>query len=256
MRQILFTAALLLLTPGPAMSDIWTETFDTGVGRFDETLVDGDSLFVWDGSHQRIHGDFRRDGQAHRRYADIGRMYNANDTIGFSVVVTPGARNSDNTLTVAADLGFYNSILPPESRNNRVGISLHADRDNYGWFSFFGLGSPPQSGSDIQWYAHHTYFVEFLYEGNLDLVTWSVYEGVDSSGVFLGTRQNDLTGDPFTVDVDRLGMGGDGNGMLPGQNYDAWVLADVDNFSFTVPEPSTALLFGAASFFALCRRRK
>ena len=92
-----------------------------------------------------------------------------------------------------------------------------------------------------------TYFIDFLSDG-LGELTMDVYLGRDVSGSFLGSTSWTLEPDE-AFDVNALGMGNP-----PAGSTTFW--ASIDDFSYTVPEPSTAILLTAASFFALRRRRR
>lgn len=247
-RASILAVVVAMLCSSPALANpVWTETFDNGVGRFDETLLLGDSLFAWDSSNQRIQAEFRRNGASDRRATSLGTALDENDVFGFSVVVTPLDRDPGSNLSIEGKIGFFNSNN--NNIDNAIGIVL---RNDFQRFRLFGPGIDA-GFRPVAWERFHTYFLEFLFDGPSDQITWSVYEGTTAQGIHLGTFVETLVP---TISVDILGVGGDGGSLVPNSSYDGFLRAGVDDFSFLVPEPSTALLLAAASVLVFGRRRR
>ena len=230
MKQASILAVVLLFGGSEARANpVWTETFDNGVGRFDETLLLGDSLFAWDNSNHRIQAEFRRNGASDRRATSLGTTLDESDVFGFSVVVTPLDRNPGSTLSIEGKIGFFNSNN--NNIENAIGIVV---RDGFQRFRLFGPGIDA-GFRPVAWERFHTYFLEFLFDGPSDQITWSVYEGTTAQGIHLGTFvENSVP----TISVDMLGLGGDGGSLVPNSSYAGFLRAEVDDFSLTVPEPS------------------
>jgi len=224
------------------------ESFDSGVGRFDQTLGPGQQRHVWQPS-QNIRSFFVQDGQNDRRYAELGESFDAHgDVIGFSVwVQAVAATNGDD---VSSGVGFWNSA--DDFTRDRLGISFgigEGDTVETG-ISIDGRyadGSPVARSSAIPFSFFTDYYVDVLVDGPSRTVTADVFQGIDANGLFLGTLATML--DPGkTLLVDSLGMGA----VSPGGEA---IVLFIDNFAFTIPEPATLalVLFGSV---VLVRRRR
>ena len=55
-----------------ALAVIWTESFDAGVGRLNQTRGGGENFYIWNPATQSIDGTFRRSPETISRYADLG----------------------------------------------------------------------------------------------------------------------------------------------------------------------------------------
>lgn len=250
MRQhSLIAAAFLATISSTAFGAIWTETFDNGVGRFNETVGSGSSLFTWDSTNQRMRCEFRRDNMMHRRLANINTVLGPNSVFGFSAVVTPLDRNTTSgtpNCNIESVIGFVSS-----TNNNYVGIKVRDSGYGVGNFGVVGLPAVPGDGP-IGWQRYHTYFIDFLLNGPANLITWSIYEGTNSSGTLLGTQQWTVPSG-VTMAYDRIGMSSDGGNSTP-SSLDGYLRVGVDNFSYTVPEPVTAILFAVTALIGIRRR--
>lgn len=231
-------------------SPIWTETFDTGVGRLDQTMGDGDSRYVWQ-SAGNIHGTFIRDGANDRRYALLGDSLDGNaDVFGCSFVVTPLATNVGGH--AGSSVGFWNSNS--DNTANRLGIKVGGGSEGSSrWIQFRGAyadggDSIGESSSYVTFDYGTTYFVDVTVNGPLHLAAASIYQGTDATGLWVGSIEESLAPDRAIV-FDSLGMGG----PFPGSNQ--WITATIDNLSYT-PEPSTSCLLGMIGFFILHRRHR
>lgn len=246
MRLIALSVVLVWASAVPG-DPIWTETFDAGVGRFDQTMGRGDARFRWE-EPGLIRARFVRDGANDRRYADLGETLDGtDDVLGFSFVV--------NTISAtvggfaSSSIGFWNSA--DDNGHNRLGIDVGGDDPSGSQIRISGDyadGSPIEDSQNIEFGFFITYFIDVLIDGPSHTVSADVYQGTDATGEFLGSIIVPL--DPNgTLQFDSLGMGGvDGNGEV--------IITVIDNFSFTVPEPTTATLLLLAASVALRRRRQ
>ena len=243
----LAVAIVSLLCSAAYGSPIWIETFETGVGRFDQVRGPGETRHPWQ-SKERIRSFFIQDGADDRRYALLGQTFKVNDNVlGFSVVVEPQAVTT--TDDVLSGIGFWNS--GNDYLRNRLGISVgFGDYENAeAEITIQGRyddGTPIAPSDAIPYLFFHTYFIDVVVEGPAHQVTASVYEGRDERGAFLGTISTTLDPDRWLA-VDSLGMGGvEGNGQA--------IVMFIDDFAFTIPEPSTALMVLAAGILLRARR--
>jgi len=217
---------VLACTVSVADEPVWTETFDDGVGRFGQTLVWGDTLFVWDEASQRIEGEFRRDGSSHRRFADLGFLLDDDDVFGFSVVVTPRERDGfSGGLGVSGVFGFFHSEFG--GIQNGIGFIVRANEiPGVGDIRPIGI---PKNTFELTWHQNTAYLLQFLYDGALGEMEWSVYEGTDVTGTLLGSFVHDTS--LATISADSLAMGADQRSFDPPGDADAWVNMSVDDFS-------------------------
>ncbi|HRW51578.1 MAG TPA: PEP-CTERM sorting domain-containing protein [Phycisphaerae bacterium] len=241
---------LLSIFSHQAFADpIWTETFDSGVGRFDQTLGPGDSRYVWQAAGN-IQGNFIRDGANDRRYTLLEQTLDGHaDVFGFSVVVEPEATNVGGH--AASSIGFWNSN--DDNTANRLGISIGGGTVGTSQWIIF-RGAYDDAGDSIgdampqfvEFNFGITYFIDVLVDGPSHLASAAIYEGTDNTGTFVGSIEEPL--DPGrALSFDSLGMGG------PFLGSGQWITATIDNFSFT-PEPSTASLL--LVILATLRRRR
>ena len=61
--------ALSIICNSNAHAAIWIETFNSGVGRLDQTRGNGDIAYTYDSENQRINGTFVNGGVKVRRRA-------------------------------------------------------------------------------------------------------------------------------------------------------------------------------------------
>jgi hypothetical protein len=224
----------LCFASASATAQSWTEDFTDGVGRFDQTLVQGDSLFSWDAANGRLFAEFRRPAATDRRAATLDRVYGVQDTFGFSVVITPLDRNASPLITVTGFIGFFNEA--DNNLSNSMGIYI---RDDGSYFGIYGPG-----GIDellIPWIRFQPYFIEFRYDGKVGEMTWSFYEGTSNQGILLGTFVR-VPADSF--EVNQVGVGSNGGGYDPPTVIDAYIRAGIDNYSFDAELPDPTVPFG------------
>jgi len=234
----------LFFAPTVLADTIWTETFDSGVGRLDQTRGQGDARFAWDAGDQAIDGTFIRYPHASpsvdQRFAllDDGPFNVDEAVLGFSAVVTPLSGDGGGS-PANANIAFINSASPGweylsvrfRAEENRISIGIQGGGG--------GVGSVPFTYGT-------TYFVDAVLDGPNELFEVNVYQGVDATGTFLGS----MTKSPINMPViDALGFTNPMTASTEKQFH-----ARIDEISFTVPEPATAVLASVA-LLALIRRR-
>lgn len=244
---------MLLIVSSISYGDIWTETFDDGVGRLNQTSGNGESVFAWDSDNDAINGTFNRyhhdSNVSDTRYANLGDVYDVHtSTLGFSAVITPLSSTESfyNSVSYFGFLGNDETALASRlfvrfSRGSRDGnmfnITARYDDGELLW-----------SDTSLQYSWGTTYFVDALLDGPNHEFSVSLYEGTDTQGSFLGTISTELDPtNPLTI----FGLG-----MANGESVSSpkTFVADLNEMSLTVPEPASILLIlGALPFI---RRRK
>jgi len=241
--------AITLWASVACASPIWVETFDDGVGRFDQTLGPGDVRHVWQPS-QQLRAFIVQDDKNDRRFADLEQTFDAqSDVIGFAVQVRPvAATDGDN---VSSGVGFWNSAN--DYHANHLGLNFgigDADSVETG-ISITGRyadGSPVAPSAAIPFDFFTTYYIDLLVNLPAHSVIADVYQGPDATGTLLGTLSTIL--DPGkSLMLDSLGMGA----VAPGGEA---IVLFLDNFAFTIPEPTTLALLALTTTALLPRRRR
>jgi hypothetical protein len=240
---------IIVLAASPVVSGteiVWTETFDTGVGRLDQTQGHADSTIVWNPSTKRLDGEFIRYSSADRRYALLDRTLTSQDTFGFTAVVTPTAVSPDSY--VGAKIGFWDSSESP--METWLGVKLRDTRGSGDIRSYMVMdtaeGYGGSTGGALYEFEYgQTYFLDFFYHPGV--VTLNIYSGSSPLGTLLHSTSGVLSPN-LDITLDALGLGN-----MTGGSTTFWM--STDNVSFLIPEPSTALPLLGTSFFFKRRRR-
>jgi hypothetical protein len=260
MKRVFVALVVVAMLGSACLGTLWTESFDTGVGRLDQTTGNGDALYLWNEAGH-IDGEFVRypheNKTADTRYASLDTVYNVYEsTLGFSAVFTPIGR-TDTYWGKSANIGFigdvsagYANMVSAGFINRRSGSST-GPRVFAIMINYAEIYDQSEDYLDYSWGTE--YFVDFLVDGEDHIVSASLYEGTDQEGVYVGTISMAL--DPTnSLSVYRLGLlNGDGNTISQTSPYITW--GELDEISLTiVPEPTTLSLFALAGL--LLRRRK
>jgi len=80
---------IMEVVPCTTTINSWVESFDEGVGRFDTTIGDGDTLFVHDAVDENLDATFVRNVTSDGRFALLDRTYTQDDICQFSVEWSP-----------------------------------------------------------------------------------------------------------------------------------------------------------------------
>ena len=248
-RASILGMAVTTLSCSVVLADpVWTETFDTGVGRLDQVRGNGADKFVWNSVSHQIDGEFVRYSSADRRFAVLDQPLTNDDVFGFSAVVTPTAISPESN--TSAKIGFWDSRESP--MESWLGVKLRETTGAKSKLAYLVIdGSEPgqpvlEPGSTyFEFDFGQTYFLDFLMNGE-GLITLDVFNGSSPSGDPVHTMAATLPRDFY---FDALGMGNPTGGSTT-----FWM--SVDDVSFVVPEPTTALLVATAGVFALRRHRR
>lgn len=241
------------LTSSNALADpIWTESFDTGIGRLDHVTGEGESRFPWS-SGGYIEADFFRNHSSTQRYAELSTTFlSQNSTLGFSVVVHPLSADGESVNAVG-QIGFLNSGF--DNSHNSLTIAMHhSDGEEFGRFSIrghyeSGAEVQPTASEEINFSFGTTYFLDAVLDGPNHEFSINVYEGINAQGIFVGMLTHPLNQTQSHA-FDALGLTNVSAG-----GGDRSLLAQIHEISFTVPEPSTAMLLGLMSLCTFRRRR-
>lgn len=194
-----------------SFGEIWTETFDSGVGRLDQTSGAGDWRFAWDNSLQAIDGTFYRHPNTDRRYALLDSTYDGfNSVIEISAVITP---ISGNGQSVRAN-GFVGLLSSSgTAAQSLIGIAMSHWTENGGG-SVFKVGGYYDSGAEvnpsgsppyISFTFGTTYFVRGRLDGPNSQFEIAVYQGTDATGPSLGTISHSLN-PAESITLDAVGL--------------------------------------------------
>ncbi len=252
MKRVVYVC-LVCIVGSISYGVIWTETFEDGVGRLNQTSGNGDSVFAWDSNKEAISGTFNRYHHdsyvCDTRYADLGSIYDVHtNTLGFSAVITP-LSSTDDYYNSSAYLGFLGNDTAPVSRlcvrfsrgtrdGNMINITAKYDDGGLLW-----------SDTSLQYSWGTSYFVNALLDGPNNEFSVSVYEGTNAEGLFLGTISAQL--DP-SKQLTVFGLGiANGESISAPKTY----IADINEMSLTVPEPATLSLLALGGLL-LRRKRK
>lgn len=227
MKRLALALAIFLLSTSMCFGAIWTETFDDGVGRLNQTNGPGDEWFTWDSVTQSIDATFYR-GHTYERFASLGDTYIVgNSILGFSAVITPLEIVNGS----GAAVGFINS--DSVNTDNRCTVLFSTGE------SLIKSGIDEGSSGSIPFNAGSTYFVQFLLDGHADKFYLDVYEGTGTSGVYMGSISSSLGSSYASLEIDALGLTNRLSYTIP---YQTPVRMMIDNLSYTIPEPATLLL--------------
>jgi hypothetical protein len=251
-----FPAAVVCLAIACASAkatSIWTESFETGVGRLNQTRGPGDTRFVWEASTQSIHGTFvRNDGTVEQRFAELGETLDAYSTvIGFSMVVTPLSGNGQN-VRAPSRIGFLHSLYG--NRHNMAGINI-SNGQGGNWISIAGFYesggeiNPASGAGGIPFTFGTTYFVNMVIDGPGRVIVADVYQGESSAGTYLGRHTRALT-EGLALRVDSLGLSNVSGG---GERV---FVARLHEISYTVPAPHALGVIAGAGLVMAARRRR
>lgn len=222
----------------------WLETFDTGVGRFQYTEANGDSVFAWNATSSSLDATFSRKRPVDKRYASIPSVQDISlKHCGFSTIVTitgqlPGAESDP----ASAHFGFMNSA--GSQWNGFLFVEAVITRPSEG-LKYFILnagdgtsGGYSESAFTIPFEFGTTYFVDAWANGPEGLFHTDFYEGQDARGLYLGSLTIDLN-PAIQIGFDALGFSGWGD------SQHTIIQANFDNFAF-IPEPGSLALFALA----------
>lgn len=248
--RVVALSVVLLWTSTVVGDPIWIETFDTGVGRFDQTMGPGDTRYI---SRQpgNLYATFIRDGANDRRYTELGETLNSTrDVFGFSFVIMPLLKTIGGY--AASSIGCWNSS--DDNSHNRLGINAGGSNDeNSREFRITGNyadGTPIEvdESSFIEFAYFRTYFIDVVVDGPSHTISANFYQGTDATGELLGTLEQAL--DPGRkMEFDSLGMGGlDGEGQI--------LIATIDDFAYTIPEAPTVVFLALGGSAILSRWRR
>lgn len=234
---------LLLIFAGIAQANTsWTETFESGVGRFDQYEIDGDTAFTWNSATQSLDAAFVRRTRVDRRYALIPTVYDVRMGLcGFSTVISISGQVPGGESDPACGLfRFMNSPSSDAYGFVLVGAEIMRPREDARQFI---LRSGPRLAETFRWSTEHIpfefstpYFVDVVCDGPAQLATADFYLGKSRDGDHLGT---------LTVSSDSpIGFNAVGFADSYDQQRTA-VTANIDDFSFfaqSIPVRGTALL--------------
>lgn len=201
-RNTLIITLAIASTPATAVGDLgWTESFENGVGRLNQTRGNGETVYVWDADREAIDGTFIRyphsSPSVDLRFAilDCGRV-NRDSLIAFSAVVTP--LSGDRAGSAAnANIGFIDSEAPAW---DFLVVRFRA-ADNQ-----ISMGIPGGGrGGSIPFSYGETYFVIALLDGPRGVFEVDVYLGTDNTGTWLGRIEAPLDPEP-PLDFNALGF--------------------------------------------------
>lgn len=245
--RLLIASSLIIGFTSTSWGVVWTESFENGFGRLDQTVGSANSLYVWNAPSESIVGTFRRNPTPIARYALLGETLDLhNVVVGVQVVATPTAAGSASNGGVnrRALLGFMNSSdlhgTDTASSNRSFLVADFGYNDSRGLT--VGIDGAYTVGGRIDYQKlaltpgfGHAYFLDLLMDGPSHLVSLDVYEGIDATGTHLGRLEVTLNPSlPFNVDA--LGIR---NAWR--ENSEANFYATIHEISYT-PEPATCLL--------------
>jgi len=243
MKKLLFVSAILIfLVSSNVFGETWTETFDDGYGRFNQTNGNGNIWFAWDSGSKNINASFYR-GPTYERYALLGDTYIAGESIlGFSAAVTP----TSGAIGYGAGIGFINS----DNVNSDNPCTVIFDWEYNRLTIQSGVDEGTTSGYISANYGT-TYFIDALLDGPSNLFSIDVYRGNNSNGTYLGNLSCSLGGRSL-LELDALGFTNRLSYTLP---YQSPIHMDIDDVSYTIPEPCTIALMSLGAL-TLLRKRK
>jgi hypothetical protein len=234
-KTALIPIILTILISSNAFGIVWTETFDDGVGRLSHTNGNGDTWFAWDSGSQNIDATFYR-GHTYERFALLGNTYLVGQSVlGFSVAITPLSGSSG----YGAGIGFINSdnvdsdnpcTVIFDWEYNRLTIQNGVDEGQTSGYISANYGT--------------TYFIDALMDGLSNLFSIDVYLGNNHDGTYLGNLSCSL-GSRSVLELDALGF----TNRLSYSGYQSPIRMDIDNLSYTIPEPVTLILIGCGGLF-------
>ena len=247
--SILVAAAAMLCCSAAYGNPVWTETFDDGVGRFNITAGQGDTVFVHEPVNENLHATFVRrniatESEHDRRLAELGTVFDENDVVGFTVEWSPLSNQGDWAWPL---LGFFDS-----SSWEDVAVVRIRNPGSTGGNYRLNIRSPvsDQFVTDTgAWLFGETYRLSFQIDAPSHVLMFSTWILQGSDFVLQESNSWPLS-TSLEYSFDSLGMGN----ILDDHIIGSTLTADFDNFSFT-PEPSTAVLLMTGTLFALRRRR-
>lgn len=254
MKKLRMVAIVIFLYVVPfSLGTIWTETFDDGYGRLSHTTDNGAEKYIWNPSEGVIDGEFVRYSHENRyydrRYASLGGNYEIQSaSFAFSAVFTPTDR-SWSYYSKSANIGFLGDSTGGFPSMLSVGFS-NRQTSTFPVNNYFTIMTTYSDGSyytsfnegvylDYSWGT--TYYIDFLYDNTNHLAYASLYEGISSEGLFIGTIST--TVDPSkNLYVNGLGLtNGDGNTIS--QSYKYITRGQLEEISLiSIPEPASMLL--------------
>ncbi len=232
-------ACSVLSVAGTASGAIWTETFDDGVGRFNITRGQGDTLYVYDPVDQDLSATFVVQPQPHGRYASLGASFTEQDVFSYSVKWTPLSG------TGMANLGFRSA-----SYAQWIGVNIRSNK-NYSLGYNNGVDSSPVLDLIYEgfpsWAFGNSYRIDLTIDGPNSTIVFTTSRLVGNDFIL----QDTITWSIATVawQIDRVGMF---NHQDPGP---ATFTMDIDNWAF-VPEPASLSLLAVGALSLIRRRRK
>lgn len=227
LQQLQATLALvcsLFMTCAVSLAEgqVWTETFDDGVGRFDITTGHAEKVFIHDPADHNIHATFiRRQADFDRRLADLGGVVTHEHVAAFSMVWTSRQEGSEGFFAWPS-LGFFDSV----THQHIAGIKVrHAEVVSQNWaLNIPGVGDP--GVPDLSWDWEQTYLLEFEIDGPARTVHFSTAVLVD--GDFVPEFSGSMTfPDTIEYSFDSLGIGN----IVDPSAFGATLVADVDDVS-------------------------
>jgi hypothetical protein len=240
-KNLLFSFLLALVFTWSA-SAAWIENFDTGVGRFQYCEENGADVFIWNSATQSLDATFIRKTPADKRYALIEPVTNAySGYYGFSTIVTiSGQTPGGESDPACAHFGFLNSPVSDTYGAMLIEAEITAaSEDNKTFFLWTAEQTSETvrvSDERIPFEYGVTYFISASVHGPEHVFACDFFQGVDDTGVYLGTLSVDLI--PTAI------MGFDAVGFTGWWDQQHTVVnANFDNFAY-IPEPATILLLG------------
>ncbi len=209
--QVIVLASLLV--GATLRAEQWTESFETGVGRLDQTTGNGDTVFVYDPSTQSIDATFVRPIHGtptiDHRFAILedGPLDAGTGVTRFSLVMTPLSATDGSNLSAKIGLldvfgvGVGHATVDFARNSQVIGPQ------------FSGSSFDPVAG--IPFSYGETYYIEATLDGPGHRFIIDVYRGMDAS-IYLGHIDRGLVPDAPLI-FDSFGLAGTGTGSEPSQ---------------------------------------
>lgn len=250
--KVILLVLIVTLTVVSISEANWIETFDTGVGRFQYTEENGDSVFAWNSTSQSLDATFIRRVPVDRRYALMPTVKDVcSGAYGFSTVINITGQTPGPVSDVAsARFGFFNSSESEAQGAILVGAIITRPSEGQKYFYLKTAERTTEtiriSQETIPFEYGNDYFIDTIINSSERLFQADFYRGTDKTGDYLGALSAELVQGAI-IGFDSLGFIGDGD------SQQTIVEANFDNFGY-VPEPATLLLFGFGGL--VLRKRK